>query len=66
MDGHYGIGFGWIFQLIIMFMFIGIVIWILNSHNKTDSRSATEILKERLAKGEITLKEYKELKKEIE
>ena len=62
--GHYGMGFGWVFQLLILFVFIGVVFWIV-SGTYQDKRDAKNILDERLAKGEITLKEYKELKKEI-
>jgi len=66
--GHgYGMGFGWLFQLLILALFVGVVIWLLNSNKQThSSKNALDILNERLAKGEISVKEYRELKKELE
>lgn len=68
---HYGygmMGYGWIFQLLILILFFVVVWWLLrNSGNygyKTDE-SAMDILKKRLASGEISEKEYYKLKKEI-
>ncbi len=65
--GHGGMGFGWIYQLLIFILFVGVMFWILNSNKQNYSnKSALDILNERLAKGEISVKEYKELKKELE
>lgn len=70
--GFFGMGYGWIFQLIIFVLFFLVVWWLLRSNpafmrgeNKSDEDPAL-ILKRRLAKGEITAKEYKELKKELD
>jgi len=69
---HYGPGYGlwgygWIFQLIIVLVFLGVVLWMLSGNKRDHSnKTALDILKERLAKGEISLKEYRELKKELE
>lgn len=57
-------GFGLLLQLILFITFLGIVYWVINS-SKIKEESAEEILKKRLAKGEITKKEYNELKKEL-
>ena len=71
-DYYYGAGYGhnifpgfpMFMQLVLFLIFVFIVFWIVKSGNIT-SDSAQEILKKRLAKGEITKKEYKELLKEI-
>lgn len=60
--------YGWIFWILIL---IGIffLIWVLANQNKnkpTPEDSSKEILKKRLAKGEITKEEYHKLKKELE
>lgn len=60
-------GYGWLFQLIIFAVFFLVVWWLLKSNNfRKDEGTPSEILKKRLAKGEITKKQYEELKKEIE
>jgi len=64
-----GFGFpvGWVFQLLIMIIFFGIVFWLIRSNSafsKTDE-TAEDILDKRLAKGELTIKQYNSLKKEI-
>lgn len=59
-------GFGWIIQIIIFIAFFAIVWWLLRSNQMQKTESASEILKKRLASGEISKKEYEELKKEIE
>lgn len=71
MYPHYGsfFGFGWL-----PFIFIlGVVlfIWILSVHRDDNEEpqgedSALEILKKRYAKGEITKRQYLEMKKDIE
>lgn len=57
-------GFGILIQLLILGLIFFIVFWVLKS-GKINSETPEEILKKRLAKGEITKKEYNELKKEI-
>ena len=65
--GGYGImGFGFIFML----LFWGLIIWLIvtlinaSQSNKNEPDSLT-ILKKRYASGEITKKQYEEMKKEI-
>lgn len=60
-------GYMWIFQIIIVVLFFLIVWWLLKNSQKTiTGEKPSEILKTRLAKGEITKNEYDKLKKEIE
>ena len=64
---HYGygyMGFGWLFQLLILVLFFAVIWWIVKG--KFSSESPGEILKKRLASGEITMKEYEKLKREIQ
>ncbi len=57
-------GFGIIMQLILLVVFLSIIYWVIKS-GKINDMDAEEILKKRLAKGEISKKEYKELLEEI-
>ena len=70
MGGYFGMGYGWIFQLLIFVMFFLVVWWLLKGNpsfmQDRTRESPKDILKKRLAKGEITVKEYEHLKKEIE
>lgn len=59
-----GFPMGMIYQVIIFIIFFLVFWWLIKNSSKQDS--ASEELKKRLAKGEITSKEYKKLKKEIE
>ncbi len=62
-------GWGWIFQLLILILFFVILWWMIRnsqSFGYKSEESAEEILKKRLARGEIDEEEYKKLKKEIE
>jgi len=59
--GGFGMmGFGWIFFILI----IALVIYLFS--NKSDKKSAKDILDERYAKGEIDLEEYNERKENLE
>ena len=66
-DFGYGMGFfGWIFMVLFWAAVIWLIVWLVNK-NKNSARdhsekTASEILKERYAKGEITKKEYLEMK----
>ena len=67
LGGHIGFGgFGIFLQLFIFIGFLAIIYWVVKSGNMGKNSSPDEILKTRLAKGEITKKEYHELKKELE
>ena len=64
----YGMAWGWIFQIAILVLFFLVIWWIIkgNKFGFSSSESALDILKKRLANGEISQKEYEKLKKEIE
>ena len=64
--GFFGMGYGWIFQIIILVVFFIIMFWLFRNNGIEKNKSPLEILKQRLAKGEITKKQFEELKKEIE
>lgn len=68
--GSWGMGFGFLFQLLIFVAFFLIVWWVIKNHHGFgkgfSSEEPIDILKKRLAKGEISKKEFEELKKEIE
>jgi putative membrane protein len=61
--------FGWIFMIlwwaVVILAIVFLIRWIAKLGNKKEGK-ALEILKERLARGEISKQEYEELKKEIE
>ena len=64
--GSFGMGFGFIFML----LFWGLIIWLIvtlintSQSNKNESDSLT-IIKRRYASGEITKKQYEEMRKEL-
>jgi len=65
--GGYGyMGFGFLYMLIFWGLIFYVIYWVVNSGKNANFESPEEILKKRLAKGEITKKKYNELKKEIE
>ena len=69
-DFGYGMGF---FELVLMFLFwvgiIWLIVWLVNKNknleNKTARMTPKEILNERYAKGELTKREYQEMKDQI-
>ena len=77
--GNYGYGmmwWGWIWMLGLIVGGIILAWWILKrgglccgnmheSHQEQKAESASDILNKRLAKGEITNKEYRKLKEEL-
>jgi len=68
MDGGWGFGmFGMLFMLAIAVLIIMILVKYSEDRAKGNSRSedALEIAKKRYAKGDITQKEYTELKKDL-
>ncbi|MCF7866412.1 SHOCT domain-containing protein [Candidatus Woesearchaeota archaeon] len=62
-------GYGWIIQVVIFILFFLVVFWLLkNQQNGTktvSNETPQQILKRRLASGEISKKEYHDLMKEI-
>ena len=68
MSGYGMMGLGMIIGLLIFLALIGLVVWIVISLQNTGGSHETSlsILKKRYAKGEITKKEYEEMRKEIE
>ena len=57
-------GVWWLLQVGILLVFLLIIWWMLRGHGKREDPKT--ILKRRLAAGEITIDEYRSLKKEIE
>ena len=70
MGGYGMMGFGMGFGFISMLLFWGLIIWLIvtlisaNQSNKNESDSLT-ILKRSYASGEISKKQYEEMKKEL-
>ena len=70
MGGYGMMGFGMGFGFIFMLLFWGIIIWLIITLTNSSQSSKNEldsltILKRRYASGEITKKQYEEMKKEI-
>lgn len=67
--GWWGMGFGFIFMILFWGLIIWLIVWIVTRYTKPGqagkTESAIEILKKRFAKGEITKKQYEDMKKEI-
>ncbi|MEK6863019.1 MAG: hypothetical protein AABW57_02560 [Nanoarchaeota archaeon] len=65
MMGYFGYGYSW-FGIILMIIFwiaiIWLIVWIVQQFTK-NKESATEILEKRFARGEISKKQYSEMKK---
>ena len=71
--GHgYGfMGVGLLFQILILFLFFAVIWWLVKNSGQfgfkcKKDESALNILKKRLARGEITEEQFKKLRKEIE
>ena len=71
MGGYGMMGFGMGFGFIFMLLFWGLIIWLIvnlinaSQSNKNEPDSLT-ILKRRYASGEVTKKQYEEMKKELQ
>jgi putative membrane protein len=67
-NGHgWGMGFGWIVGLLVLFVIIWLFVKVVNQNNQTQINSKTplDILKERYAKGEIDEQEFEERKQNL-
>jgi putative membrane protein len=64
----WGMGFGWLFGLGLIIVFIWLIIRVMNhdSFYRGHRNSALDVLKERYAKGEINKEEFEEKRKDIE
>lgn len=61
--GHgWGMGFGWLFGIIVLFLFISIISKTISHTHPSEQKSALDILKERYARGEINTAEFEEKK----
>lgn len=70
MGGYSMMGFGMGFGFIFMILFWGILIWLVitlinNTQSNKKEDDALSILKKRYASGEISKKQYEEMKKEL-
>ena len=64
-------GFGWLFQIVILVLFFMVLWWMMRNsqgfgYKSAPDETASDILKKRLASGEIDTKEYRRLKKELD
>jgi putative membrane protein len=73
-DFGYGMGFfGWIMMVLFWGAVICLVVWLVNQNknsnnhinNQSERKTPQEILKERYAKGEITKKDFDEIKRNL-
>jgi len=67
----FGMGFGWIFMIIFWGMVIYLIVALFNKNRRdsTDSdkkETLEEILKKRLARGEISEEDFERLKKRLD
>ncbi len=67
--GGWGVGMGWgvvglVFQLLFWVALIYLVVMLFHKHEERED-DALKILKERYAKGEISKKEFEEMKKDL-
>jgi putative membrane protein len=67
--GWFGMGFGFVFMILFWGLIIWLIVWIVTQSTKPKrvekTESAIEILKKRFAKGEISKKQFEEMKKSL-
>lgn len=68
--GYGGMIFGGFFMIVFWLFFIGAIIWLVKAlsggvNNSSQKLQAMNVLKERYAKGEISKKEFDQIKKDI-
>ena len=61
----WGMGFGWLFGIIVLFFFIRIISKTISPAHLSGQKSALDILKERYTRGEISKEEFKEKKHQV-
>ena len=70
--GYVGMGIGMVMHVLVLAVLVMLAVWLFRSlkggsvAKEEAPTSALEVLKLRLAKGEITLEEYRERKAELE
>ncbi len=73
MMGGFGMGFGWLFGILFLFLIGWFFLKGINSGNmnsgtsveRREKESALDILKKRYARGEISKDEYEQMKKDL-
>ena len=67
MGGYGMMGFGFIFMLLFWGLIIWLTVTLINaSHSNKNGPDSLTILKKRYASGEITKKQFEEMKRELE
>ncbi len=61
----FGMGFGFLFMLLFWGVLIWLVVTLINASPSGKKEDSLNILKKRYASGEITKKQYEEMKKEL-
>jgi putative membrane protein len=64
--GHMGY-FGWFGMILFWGLIIWLIVWLINKNKEFDHKDKTplQIIKKRYAKGDITKKQFEEMKKEL-
>ena len=68
--GWMGMGLGVLFMIIIWAGFVALIVWVIvklvRSGQKSSSETPLDVARTRYAKGEITKKEFEQLKKDLD
>ncbi len=70
--GGFGMGFGWLFWIVILAVIIWAVIRLVNANQNREvypgskGEDALEVLKKRYAKGEISREEFERMKRDLQ
>ena len=62
--GHMGF-FNVLWIIVCWVAFILFIVWLLNKSRESEERTPLEIIKKRYAKGELTKRQFEDMKKEI-
>lgn len=63
-DGHMGY-FGWMYMLLFWGILIWFIVWLVNKTKEPRDKTPLQIAQERYAKGELTKKQYEDMRKEL-